>query len=142
MKIRKTRLTITSSETAKVTLTEGKGVKARQSPYTVAFATPFISALKATQRKAKGVYLFDQKRAHHMTRKIKKLLRARDKQYELRSVRRGSLQAMAAAGIDLNTLITFSGHKSMNMLLRYLDWGNFAQQLHEQQIEASTVLWK
>ena len=42
---------------------------------------------------------------------------------EARSIRRGSLQAMAVSGMSHDMIRTFSGHRSNEMLLRYLGWG-------------------
>ena len=42
---------------------------------------------------------------------------------ELRSVRRGGLQAMAARGEKMETILLFSQHKNIDMLRRYLNWG-------------------
>jgi len=42
---------------------------------------------------------------------------------EARSVRRGALQGMATAGVKEEVLIMFSGHATMGMLHRYLQWG-------------------
>ena len=47
-----------------------------------------------------------------------------DKQLSNRSLRRGSLQAMAAAGTTDEILLMFSGHKSVSTLHRYLMWGS------------------
>jgi hypothetical protein len=44
-------------------------------------------------------------------------------QWGLRALRRGSLSTMARNGTPLETLQTFSGHKDVPMLLRYLKWG-------------------
>mgnify|MGYP001573383159 FL=1 len=40
-----------------------------------------------------------------------------------RSLRRGSLQCLAAAGVPTETLLAFSGHTQLETLLRYLDFG-------------------
>jgi hypothetical protein len=48
--------------------------------------------------------------------------------HDLRSLRRGSLTAMAQQGVDLETLLTYSGHRTVDMLLRYLQRGKVVQQ--------------
>ena len=46
--------------------------------------------------------------------------------YDLRSMRRGSLTALAKAGVPLDTVMTFSGHTTVKSLLRYLRRGMHA----------------
>lgn len=43
---------------------------------------------------------------------------------ELRSIRRGGLQAMAGAGFELEEMRLLSQHRSTEMLLRYLNYGS------------------
>jgi len=43
---------------------------------------------------------------------------------ENRSIRRGSLQALAIAGVPEETLLLFSGHTQIATLRRYLSWGS------------------
>jgi integrase len=50
-------------------------------------------------------------------------LRTANSTLSLRSMRRGALQTMAKAEVPLETLRQFSGHKSNETLLRYLDFG-------------------
>ncbi len=50
-------------------------------------------------------------------------LRTVNPEYTVRAIRRGALQAMAAAGETDATLMLFSGHKSVDTLHRYLNWG-------------------
>ncbi len=45
-----------------------------------------------------------------------------------RSIRRGSLQTMAANGVTMATLMEYSGH-TREALRRYLGWGKLAQAL-------------
>jgi hypothetical protein len=49
----------------------------------------------------------------------------------MRAMRRGSLQTLAQAGHTAEQLLAFSGHASVEMLKRYLDWGRLFG--HEQQ---------
>lgn len=51
-----------------------------------------------------------------------------DPKHDLRSLRRGSLTAMARTGVDMETLLTYSGHRTVDMLLRYLQRGKVVQQ--------------
>ena len=50
-------------------------------------------------------------------------LRRVDKHLENRSIRRGALQSLAAAGAPEDLLLLFSGHTSVDTLRRYLAWG-------------------
>jgi hypothetical protein len=54
------------------------------------------------------------------------MLQSSNEDLELRSIRRGGLQRMAALGVELETIRWFSNHTSVEMLLRYLDWGAVA----------------
>ena len=53
------------------------------------------------------------------------MLSAVDENLELRSVRRGALQTMAAAGFSVDNILLLSQHRSRDMLMRYLNWGQF-----------------
>ena len=55
--------------------------------------------------------------------KVNMALRAVDPEFTVRALRRGALQAMARAGVSIETLLLFSGHKRVETLLRYLNWG-------------------
>ena len=50
-------------------------------------------------------------------------LRRIDPALSQRSIRRGALQALAEAEVPETTIIKFSGHASLAMLRRYLQWG-------------------
>jgi integrase len=55
---------------------------------------------------------------------INRALRANNKDFGQRALRRGALQTIAAdETVDLETIRTFSGHTGDDMLLRYLNWG-------------------
>jgi hypothetical protein len=49
-------------------------------------------------------------------------LRTANPQCTVRAIRRGSLQAMATAGVKDETLLLFSGHRSIDMLQKYLNY--------------------
>ena len=61
-------------------------------------------------------------------------------EWDLKSLRRGSLSTMALAGVPLSTLRIFSGHKSEQTLLRYLRWGLHAEERNRKAIEAAKNL--
>jgi hypothetical protein len=59
-------------------------------------------------------------RIHATTMEVLKSVNPR---IEVRSLRRGSLTAMALSGASVETLLSFSHHRSPDMLFRYLGWG-------------------
>lgn len=130
-------------KTTNVTLTfiEGKGVKARKSPYTVSTSTPFVMAVQRHLDATASTYVFPPATRQSLQNRLRTTLKKFDHRFELRSMRRGSLQHMASQGIDLDVLQTFSGHRSRNTLLRYLDWGKFAKVMLDDQTAAAELLW-
>ncbi len=53
-----------------------------------------------------------------------KALRRTNSKLENRSIRRGALQTLTAAGATDQELMLFSGHTTVQMLNRYLLWGS------------------
>jgi len=139
--IHRNRISFQDAVTATVTLTEGKGVKARGQPYTLKFINPFLSAVRVLKQRNSSTYLFDPKSWEKLRQQVRTKLRTLNPTYELRSIRRGSLQHMATAGIALKVLQTISGHTSKQTLLRYLNWGTFATETLNEQVKASNLLW-
>ena len=74
-------------------------------------------ASRATQSQ----YLFPEAHSALIDKVVMQALKAVDPRLEKKSVRRGSLQALAMAGAYEQTLLTFSGHKDDPMLWRYLN---------------------
>lgn len=74
-------------------------------------------------------------------RAIKQALRSStgDQLLEQRSLRRGALQELAAQGMALSTLLLFSGHTTIAMLLRYLGHGTKAVAQNNAMIDAARV---
>lgn len=70
-------------------------------------------------------------------REIRFALRRLNPQHDLRSVRRGTLMAMAQKGVDVETLLVYSGHQTVPMLLRYLRQGRECQQRVQQGASAA-----
>jgi integrase len=111
----------------RITFRQGKGVSFR-GPYTVQTWVPdrwarelqqFISPLQKTD------HLFPFSKTDRDARHARLLAAVRrvDPKLNLRAMRRGALQAMAQKGHDAATLMQFSGHKSQDTLMRYLDQG-------------------
>lgn len=63
-----------------------------------------------------------------------------DRRLEARSIRRGSLQSMAAAGVPIDTLLEFSGHTNAKSLLRYLLWGVVGEERRARMLRAAGAL--
>jgi integrase len=64
-------------------------------------------------------------------RNINEALHQVGKEFTTRALRRGSLQSMAMAGVPLKTIMLYSGHRSEDTCLRYLDWGKQAAHRNE-----------
>jgi Phage integrase family len=70
---------------------------------------------------------------------LRRLLRTNDAKHDLRSLRRGSLCAMARKGISMETLLVFSGHRTVDMLLRYIRRGRASLERTEKGAKAAAV---
>jgi len=98
-------------------------------PYTVPSTCPqewLVDLQQALTGKEKDEFLWPCPSAEarqEMGKALAQHLKTVDPQLEQRSIRRGALQELASKGIDEPTLMTFSGHKSVEMLRRYLEWG-------------------
>jgi hypothetical protein len=66
-------------------------------------------------------------------------LKVVDQRLEARSLRRGSLQTMASAGTSFELMLSYSGHKTKDSLLRYLNWGSIVG-AHETRLATAGVL--
>jgi hypothetical protein len=60
---------------------------------------------------------------------------------EQRSIRRGSLMALASTGISEKELLHFSGHTNVTTLRRYLDWGRASKHLGDTMLRGATVVF-
>ena len=106
----------------------GKGARFSQ-PYTVPTRMPaewrsLIQQYVASMRP--GDWLFPGPAAGYMAAIGSALRSATAADFTVRSIRRGALQAMADAGVSEETMLLFSGHKSVDTLMRYLQWGQHA----------------
>jgi integrase len=105
----------------------GKGARFSQ-PYLVPTVCPPAWRLALQQflrPKQPATKLFPGDQARHATR-VNAALRSANPTYTVRALRRGALQLMANQGADFPSLMVFSGHKRVDTLLRYLDWGAHA----------------
>jgi hypothetical protein len=123
----------------------GKGVKLR-GPYTVHSKCPakWQELLRETLAQAKDGWLFpcnSLKDRQEQGREVTAALRKVDKTLEQRSIRRGSLQAMASdAATEEATLLHFSGHTNLPMLRRYLEWGRRGEKRAQESRRAAEAL--
>lgn len=119
----------------------GKGVRARQQAYTVTtlIATnSWWDELNKYVDSRKDGFLFPKTMADST---ITKPLKAAG--IEQRSIRRGSLQTMAAIpNVTDETLMNFSGHASVKTLHRYLNFGEKSARIATNSLEAAKALWK
>lgn len=102
---------------------KGKGVNLR-GPYTVhtALPKPWMKH-KHWILQDIGREIVPEDQVEHVQKLTLLALRKVDTELEARSIRRGAIQTLAAAGATDDTLMMFSGHKSVATLHRYLDWG-------------------
>jgi len=115
-----------------ITFSTGKGVIARGGLYTVHTVVPaacrtWLAAHLRSLRK--GEYIVHATAAVPLEKRLLAVNRAlaRAGKITTRSIRRGALQAMAMGSdteepVDLETLMSFAGHKNPDTTRRYLDW--------------------
>jgi integrase len=143
--LRRRNLTLEPGGRLRCTFTKGKGVEFR-GPYTVATTCPpdwlpHLEAFLRTRQPHEPLFpLAPGERPGTRHRLMLAALRTADPNLNLRATRRGSLQALAQAGVPLDTVMTFSGHKEQKTLLRYLNWGKEANAVHEQAFDAARHL--
>jgi hypothetical protein len=95
-------------------------------PRTVYPAQQLIEAAERAQTKGQLFLLSSgntQKERDALSEACAAMLKDAHEDLQLRSVRRGGLQRLAAAGATLEELLMFSHHANTDMLLRYLGWG-------------------
>jgi hypothetical protein len=73
---------------------------------------------------------------------VREALHERNPNFDLRSLRRGALQALAAKGYSDDLLMQFSGHTTTKSLYRYLNWGEkLGARFAQGQEAAEEALW-
>lgn len=127
-----------------VTFRRGKGVIFR-GPYTVATKLwpAAAAALRHTMAQAASSTAFlwrQEKHYHDIQQQLLQTLRSADPALEQKSMRRGSLQHLAALGFDARTLMHFSGHTQERTLMRYLSWGAKSGELRGKTLAAAPHL--
>lgn len=104
----------------KVGFREGKSIPIR-GPYTVHTATRELWARWIQH--ATGTHLVPPEIRTQVQATTLAAMHLVNGKLEARSVRRGSIQTLSVAGVPEPTIMAFSGHKTVEMLHRYLDWG-------------------
>jgi integrase len=112
-----------------MSVTFRRGKTAGAAPFTVHTACPaewrpFLQDL--LDRRTAGQFLWQAASPQARTdmgKTVAAALKQVDPMLEQRSIRRGSLQHMADEKVPDETLLLFSGHKRLETLKRYLDWG-------------------
>lgn len=115
----------------------GKGARARRSPYTVPTTLPpeWARILREHMQHRRD-WLFPRE---IKIENFRPLLKPHG--LTLRSLRRGSLQQMAANGVSIQDLMVFSGHTQEKTLMRYLNFGAKYTSMINQAQEHSAFLW-
>jgi integrase len=126
-----------------VTVRRGKTMMVSK-PYTLwmrrnQYPAEALIELAISARKLNRLFLFtefnsDEERQRVLS-VIRDMLTSVNDSLELRSFRRGGLQRMAQRAVPLNTILQFSRHSDVNMLMRYLNWGQHATQRQAEMIE-------
>ena len=81
--------------------------------------------------------LFPKHLRAEIVKEVRAELRSHDEKCTLRALRHGALVALAEAGIDLETVLLFSGHTTVKMLLRYLNRGMSAGKRNAEAAQAA-----
>jgi integrase len=128
-----------------ITVRRGKTVPAYSPPYTLwlrrqTYPTETLIQLANHAKQCKRLFLFSEFNSDNERQStlgvIRDMLASVNDQLELRSFRRGGLQRMANLGIKIEIVLEHSRHRDVQMLMRYLAWGQFATHRQQEMIEA------
>lgn len=127
----------------RVKFVEGKGVAARGEPYTVhSTLGEWWGPVSRWLCIRKGHrFLFEDTRRERIKAVVRTTLRKCDVRYGLRSIRRGAAIALARVGVPMSVLLHFTGHRTKEMCLRYLDWGWEWGEMRTEGTAAGRHLW-
>lgn len=128
----------------RVKFVAGKGVAARGEPYTVhtTLGRWDVAVHKWLKKRGAQRFVFEQERTERIKHAVRGALRSLNVQLGLRSIRRGAAICLADKGVPLKVIMHFTGHKSKEMCLRYLDWGWNWGEMQELGREAAQALWE
>jgi hypothetical protein len=116
----------------------GKGVNLRGTPYTVHTVLPEGWQLNRTMTQE----VIPPAMRQQTQSDFKRTLTMLDPELEVRSIRRGALQTLAAVQTPEQVLLQFSGHTNVQMLRRYLDWGMQLAVAQSQGAVAAESAWQ
>ena len=127
----------------------GKGVAMSQ-PYTVNTLCPprwrdmLIDYLNTFKTETDRLFCRgNSKQERELSLAITRALRAADPTLTQRAMRRGALQTLAAdPSVTSETIMSFSGHRSVDMLKRYLDWGRLFSNGRDRAVAAAANLFR
>jgi hypothetical protein len=131
-----------------ITVRRGKTVKHTQ-PYTLLLqsesrVTENLMKVRAEAIRLGWVFLttpdnnpLTRAKLSHRTSALLSLI---DERLEIRSIRRGGLQHMASLRHELQHIRLFSQHRSEEMLLRYLNWGQAAEAQNDEILRVSMTM--
>ena len=146
--VRTAGLSSSNGDQWKARFQEGK-VIGKVEAYHIHFRVPNKKALEAikkyhlSRKRGKHKQLFEfasaYRRSQFLTR-IRQALREVDPSLELRSLRRGSLQTYAEAGVSESALLAYSRHTSVQMLRRYLGWEAVVTDEHKEVMSSAEAL--
>lgn len=124
------------------TFVTGKGARSRGSPYTVhTWLGPWHREVLQCIQQA-GPCLFPPKTRDALQKRVRLYYKAVDPRLEMRSTRRGALECLAGdPTVPVETLLNFSGHLRVSMLMRYLRWGRAYAKGHVEGVRAAQNLW-
>ena len=91
-----------------------------------------------------SVFLFQQPSKAHRSKflaSVRDHLRTVNPDYDLRGVRRGAAQAMAAQGASMVEIMYFTRHVDVAMLRRYLRYGKAVSEETRKSAKAASKLW-
>lgn len=138
-------------KTLTATFFSGKAVECGGQPYTLTTLLPdywvktiadYIEQRRKETRKlaeGKAKMLFPP-REKQLVSRVKEALRMVCPDYSVRAIRRGALQAMGKAGVDLEIIRKFAGHRRLETTRRYLGWDKAHEAGAQQQAEAAENL--
>lgn len=126
-----------------ITIRRGKTMGV-STPYTLwlrrgEYPTESLIQCAKNAQSEKRLYLFssfnsDDERAK-VLHFIREMLTSVNEQLELRSIRRGGLHRMAQLGHKIESILEFSRHADAKMLMRYLNWGEHAEDRQQEMLK-------
>ena len=140
-----------SMKEGRLTVSWKRGKTAKASgPHTVAVSVPrslrnwcttLLSPNINKISNAKWLFDLPGERARDAIKKeLRDAMRKVEARLELRSIRRGALQQMAKQ-IDEKAMMLISGHKRVNTLRRYLDWGMRSEKRLNEMTSLTAAVW-